>query len=244
MASYKKLAMRNEIRTNDPLAKFPLKERKFARTRTNLVDGLLKLLETRSLDEIKITELCHYAEISEPTFYNYFPEKDDLVLHYIQIWSLMVTVFAEENQQTKSGYGMIHSLFQLTAKESKKNPKILLEIISFQTKKKSKRKPKPLTEAERILLFPNFPGIESLPIGGIEMILERAMELSLKNQELPKDTNIKYLSLAIASCFFGIPILAFQLGENLEKLWIESFHYIWLGAGGSIQKKSKRAGKL
>lgn len=105
---------------DDPLENFPLKERKFARTRMNLIFGLLQLLESRSYDDIKIIELCQFAEISEPTFYNYFPEKDDLILHYIQIWSLMVSVFAEEQNLKESGYGLLLSLFQYTARESKK----------------------------------------------------------------------------------------------------------------------------
>lgn len=223
----------------DPLENFPLKERKFARTRMNLIFGLLQLLESRSYDDIKIIELCQFAEISEPTFYNYFPEKDDLILHYIQIWSLMVSVFAEEQNLKESGYGLLLSLFQYTAKESKKNPRILLEIISFQAKNKRKLQQKSLTKAERVLLFPNFPGIETISVGGIETILEKAMVLAQSKKELPKDTNWKSLSLTIVSCFFGVPILAFQMGENLETLWMDSFHYIWLGAGGKIQKQKR-----
>ncbi|XDD45506.1 TetR/AcrR family transcriptional regulator [Leptospira sp. WS39.C2] len=223
----------------DPLLQFPLKERKFARTRTKLTFGLLELLETKPYNEIKIIELCQYAEISEPTFYNYFPEKDELILHYIQIWSLQVTVFAEKNKMANSGYGLIQSLFRYTAKESKKNPRILLEIISFQTKYKKRPQAKELTLAERYLLFPNHPAIGTLPIGGIELILENAMKLAKENKELPKDTNWKSLSLAIASCFFGIPILAFQLNENLESLWIDSLDYIWIGAGSNLKLNEK-----
>ncbi|TGM05044.1 TetR/AcrR family transcriptional regulator [Leptospira jelokensis] len=227
----------------DPLHKFPLKERKFARTRTNLTFGLLTLMESRPYDEIKIIELCKIAEISEPTFYNYFPEKDDLILHYIQIWSLFVTVFNEKQNSEGSGYGLLVSLFQYTARESKKNPRILLEIISFQARKKKKLQHQTLTDAEKTLLFPNHPEILSLKIGGIEMLLEKAMNLAQLKKELPKDTNWKSLSLSIASCFFGIPILSFQLGENLETVWLETFHYIWLGAGGRIKEKTQRRRK-
>lgn len=232
------------LKSLDPLSEFPLKERKFARTRMGLTAGLLKLLETRPYEEIKITELCQFAQISEPTFYNYFPEKDDLIFHYIQIWSLMVTVFAEEQKMASSGYGLLLSLFQYTAKESKKNPRILLEIIAFQAKKKHRLKTNGLTIVERKLMFPNFEGIEMMPIGGVEMVLENAMYLSQKNRELPEKTDWEGLSLTIASSFFGIPIIAFQMNQNLEKLWIDALNYIWLGAGGSIPKLKKRVGKL
>lgn len=106
---------------SDLFSQFPLKERKFAKTRTNLTFAFLSELEVKPFEEIKIKDLCQIAEISEPTFYNYFPEKGDLILHYIQIWSLQVSVFAKEKKLAESGWGQISALFRYTAKESKKN---------------------------------------------------------------------------------------------------------------------------
>ncbi|PJZ80814.1 TetR/AcrR family transcriptional regulator [Leptospira meyeri] len=219
----------------DNLRQFPLKERKFAKTRTNLTFAFLTELETKTFEEIKIKDLCQMAEVSEPTFYNYFPEKGDLILHYIQIWSLQVSVFVQEKKLSESGFGILSALFRYTAKESKKNPRILLEIISFQAKTKKSVQVHRLTSAERVLLFPDISGIESLVADGIEGIIQKAITLAAKNGELPESTNWKSFSLSIASCFFGIPILAFQLNQNLEKLWLDSLQYLWLGAGGTIK---------
>lgn len=221
---------------SDRLISFPLKEIKFAKTRTNLTFAFLKELELKSFEEIKIKELCQIAEVSEPTFYNYFPEKGDLILHYIQIWSLQVSVFALEKKLSESGLGMLSSLFRYTAKESKKNPRILLEIISFQAKtRKSLQQPK-LTKAERALLFPKIVGIEDLDADGVEGIIRKALSVAAKNGELPTSTDWKFFSMAIASCFFGVPILSFQLNQNLEKLWLESLYYLWRGAGGKMKE--------
>ncbi|MCW7487374.1 TetR/AcrR family transcriptional regulator [Leptospira meyeri] len=219
----------------DNLRQFPLKERKFAKTRTNLTFAFLSELETKTFEEIKIKDLCQMAEVSEPTFYNYFPEKGDLILHYIQIWSLQVSVFVQEKKLSESGFGILSALFRYTAKESKKNPRILLEIISFQAKTKKSVQVRRLTSAERVLLFPDISGIESLVADGIEGIIQKAITLAAKNGELSESTNWKSFSLSIASCFFGIPILAFQLNQNLEKLWLDSLQYLWLGAGGTIK---------
>ncbi|TGL40845.1 TetR/AcrR family transcriptional regulator [Leptospira perdikensis] len=218
----------------DPILSFPLKEIKFAKTRTNLTFAFLKELESKSFEEIKIKELCQIAEVSEPTFYNYFPEKGDLILHYIQIWSLQVSVFVHEKRLSGSGLGILSALFRYTAKESKKNPRILLEIISFQARtRKSITQPK-LTRAERVLLFPDSVGIENLEALGVEGIIRKAMSVAAENGELPASTDWKSLSLSIASCFFGVPILSFQLNQNLEKLWLESLYYLWRGAGGKV----------
>lgn len=218
------------------LTRFPLKDRKFAKTRTNLTFALLTELESKPLETIKIKDLCEIAEVSEPTFYNYFPEKGDLILHYIQIWSLQVSVFAKEKKLSESGWGMLSALFRYTAKESKKNPRVLLEIISFQAKHKKTLQELKLTAAERVLLFPNFAGIEEVAADGVEGIIQKALSMALENGELPVSTNGKSLALALASCFFGVPVIAFQLNQNLEKLWLESLRYLWLGAGGKINE--------
>ncbi|MCG6153316.1 TetR/AcrR family transcriptional regulator [Leptospira bandrabouensis] len=220
---------------SNSLQQFSLKERKFAKTRTNLTFAFLSELEIKSFDEIKIKDLCQMAEVSEPTFYNYFPEKGDLILHYIQIWSLQVSVFAKEKKLSESGFGILCALFRYTAKESKKNPRILLEIISFQAKTKKKLQEPKLTKAERVLLFPKIVGIEDLDANGVEGIIRNALTLAAQNGELPATTDWKSFSMAIASCFFGVPILAFQMNQNLEKLWIESLDYLWRGAGGKVK---------
>lgn len=215
---------------------FPLKETKFAKTRLNLTFAFLSELESKSFEEIKIKDLCKIAEVSEPTFYNYFPEKGDLILHYIQIWSLQVSVFANEKKLSGSGFGMLSALFRYTAKESKKNPRILLEIISFQARTLKSLKQQKLTNAERMLLFPKIVGIENLDADGVEGIIRKAISVAAKNGELPESTDWKSFSLAIASCFFGIPILSFQLNQNLEKLWLESLNYLWIGVGGKVNE--------
>ncbi|TGL87217.1 TetR/AcrR family transcriptional regulator [Leptospira congkakensis] len=219
----------------DSLLRFPLKERKFAKTRTNLILAFLTELESKDFDSIKIKDLCEIAEVSEPTFYNYFPEKGDLLLHYIQIWSLQVSVFAKEMKLSDSGFGILSALFRYTAKESKKNPRILLEIISFQAKNKKPLAQPKLTLAERVLLFPDVGGIQDLNADGVEGILQNAISIAAQNEELPESTDWKSFGMILGSCFFGVPILAFQLNQNLEKLWLDSLRYLWIGAGGKIK---------
>ncbi|MCW7493631.1 TetR/AcrR family transcriptional regulator [Leptospira sp. 2 VSF19] len=216
------------------LQQFSLKDRKFAKTRTRLTFAFLSELEFKSFDEIKIKDLCQIAEVSEPTFYNYFPEKGDLLLHYIQVWSLQVSVFAKEKKLAESGFGILSALFRYTAKESKKNPRVLLEIISFQARVRKKLQQPKLTKAERVLLFPKIDGIEDLEANGVEGIIRSALTFAAHNGELPTTTDWKSLSMAIASCFFGVPVISFQMNQNIEKLWLESLYYLWCGAGGKV----------
>lgn len=230
--------MKLSIQTESKLfAALPLKDRKFAKTRIRILEVFLSELETKSFEEIKIKEIAKSADISEPTFYNYFPEKDDLILLFIQVWSLSVSVFSyESNSKNKkgiSGYSLISAIFRYTARESKKNSRILLEIISLQARTKKELQIPNLTLAERLMLFPNTKGIESFPSGGVEVLIEKGLMNAIENKELPKNTNISALGLAIGSLFFGAPILCYQLKLNLETMWLESLKLLWLGAGGN-----------
>ena len=49
------------------------------RTKRDLADSLLQLLETKSFDKISVKEICENALISKLTFYNNFKNKEELM---------------------------------------------------------------------------------------------------------------------------------------------------------------------
>ena len=49
------------------------------RTKRDLADSLLQLLETKSFDKISVKEICKNALISKLTFYNNFKNKEELM---------------------------------------------------------------------------------------------------------------------------------------------------------------------
>jgi AcrR family transcriptional regulator len=57
--------------------------RQIERTRNAIVDAYLELLNKSSSKKIKITEICHRANISRPTFYNHFQTKDEILLAHL-----------------------------------------------------------------------------------------------------------------------------------------------------------------
>lgn len=48
-------------------------------TRRMLQEGLLRLLETKDLDKISVTELCRESGINRATFYNHYSSPQDLL---------------------------------------------------------------------------------------------------------------------------------------------------------------------
>ncbi len=225
---------------SEQFLELPLKERKFAKTRIRILQVFLSELENKPFEIIKIKDIAKQADVSEPTFYNYFPEKEDMVLFFIQIWALSVSVFAfgmnSKKNKEISGYSLISAIFRYTAKESKKNSRILLEIISLQARSKKELQIPKLTLAERYLLFPKIKDIENFPAGGVEDLIEKGLRDAIKSKELREESNINALGVAIGSLFFGVPILCSQLKLNLETMWLESLQLLWVGAGGKTAK--------
>ena len=53
--------------------------RKKQQTQGLLADTARRLLVDRGFDVVTVAEIAHAAEVSEPTVFNYFPRKEDLV---------------------------------------------------------------------------------------------------------------------------------------------------------------------
>jgi AcrR family transcriptional regulator len=57
-----------------------LRERKKAQTRERLADVAASLFAAHGYDAVSVQDVARAAEVSDQTFYNYFPAKHDLVL--------------------------------------------------------------------------------------------------------------------------------------------------------------------
>ncbi|MFZ0798726.1 MAG: TetR/AcrR family transcriptional regulator [Terriglobales bacterium] len=53
-----------------------LRERKKARLRQQIIDTSIKLFRKRGYEHTRIDDIVHMLEISQPTFFRYFPSKD------------------------------------------------------------------------------------------------------------------------------------------------------------------------
>jgi len=58
-----------------------LRERKKRQTRAAIAQAAMALFAARGFDAVTVAEVARAADVSEKTVFNYFPAKEDLVLH-------------------------------------------------------------------------------------------------------------------------------------------------------------------
>ena len=206
----------------------PLRETKYAKTKLAILNEALKRITNRPLDDISVAELARSASVSEQTFYNYFPKKTDLLVYYIQHWTIDMAWLAKKERKNKSAIAKIESVFLNTANISAKNPSIMAEIVAYHAKRRSAPCPKALTRAEKILAHPEVEDVENSPEMGLPSIFFPLIAEAIKLGELPAKTNPKTVFMLLSSIFMGTPALigAFD-GNKLSDAYKIQLKLLW-----------------
>ncbi len=213
------------------LQDIPLRERKMAQTKIELLKAMLAKTGTKKLEDISVKELCESAVVSEATFFNYFSKKSDLLIYFIHLWCLEVIYLSDQKYGDSSGLKKIEMIFELTGSlKTIGNQRIMMEIIAFQA-----LNTEPIcidlasvSQAERLLMFPQYPGIDAVSIQKFEDIffinLKRAMELG----ELPDDINMMDVLAALGANFYGLPLIVHNQGPQVVTyLYKKMLENVW-----------------
>lgn len=214
----------------------PLRERKFAQTKLNLARAAVERLESVSLDGLSVAALCDAAEVSEATFFNYFPKKSDLVAYIIRLWELEV-VWGVRATQVR-GLAAVTAAFDQAAKQIQRYPGTMGEIVSYQARLRVRPEPVELTRAERVLAFSELDGIDAAPAGGLDGILVASVDHAIKTGELPPNTNRATVSVALVAIFYGVPLAVRLAGvKAIASAYRQQLALLWAG----VQTAASRA---
>jgi AcrR family transcriptional regulator len=209
---------------------FPLRQRKYVRTKLALMNVALERLKDKSLEEISVRELCEEAEVSEATFFNYFPGKTDLLVYFVQMWTIEAAWYARQALEAGSGLGAIEAIFEFTAQRHAENPEVMAEIIAYQARRKAGIPLGTITEVELKTAFPDLDGIEQVPEAELDSILPSLLAKAVEQGELAEDTDISSIALTLATIFFGIPIVQRNMKQlSVADLYRGQLNSIWEG---------------
>jgi len=132
-----------------PQTKLSLREKKYATQKLKILDAFDEKLKTKSLAEISVKEIAQELEISEMTFFNYFGSKKEVLVYFIELWSLEMQMHIEGHEPIAA----IYRIFEKTAKTIEKNPNLFMEIVASMALQGFAKKDIHIGSAERILRF-------------------------------------------------------------------------------------------
>ncbi|MDH5510726.1 MAG: TetR/AcrR family transcriptional regulator [Nitrospinota bacterium] len=221
-----------------------IRERKAAKTKLALLDAAMELMIQRPFEEVTVAQICDVAEVSYATFFNYFGRKEDLLLYFVQLWSVEMAHLAANAGGGRAG---IERLFGYTAAQCERSPEIMEEIISFLAKRQNvvKLSIKPLTEMEKRLRFPGIEHFDELADTGMRAVLPPLIRQAIQSGQLPEDTDEFEVLLALAAIFMGAPVaLAQSRMEGLGQAYRRQLSLLWGGlCAENDEHKDRRRGK-
>ena len=132
-----------------PINTLSLREKKQATLKLSILDTFDKKLKTKSLADISVKEIAYELDISEMTFFNYFGSKKEVLIYFIELWSLQMQMYIEGLEP----FDAIYRIFEETAIMIEKNPNLFMEIIATMALQGMSQKDIHITKAERIVRF-------------------------------------------------------------------------------------------
>lgn len=212
------------------LAGIPLRERKAAQTKIDLLFSMLKKTSQKKLDDISVKELCDDVLISEGTFFNYFKKKTDLLIYFIKLWSIQATYISENEFGQSSGLKKIEAIFTTTSDyNSIGNDRIMYEIIAFNALEDNRLELdfSTITDVEKILAFPNHDGIEKIVINDFSDLFVNNLKLAIQLGEIPQNIDFNQVLVILGSLFYGVPIIMKDNKEHISMFYKISLNSIW-----------------
>jgi AcrR family transcriptional regulator len=216
--------------TKTPVQALGLRERKTARAKLALLDAVMERLGDRSLESIPVKDLCIAAEVSEPSFFNYFPKKTDLLVYFIQLWSVDMGWRLSLRKAGSTARSAVEDLFVETARQMDASPGLMAEILAFQAKNGQCPYIQPLELAEKILRFPDRQGIERISESLITELFGPLVAEALRRGELPSSLDPNAVLFGLGAIFFGLPAIAGAFGPaGLGRAYLAQIDLLWRG---------------
>lgn len=220
-------------------AGYSLREKKHVRTKVGLMNAFMERLQDCRFDDISVREICRSVEISEGTFFNYFPEKIDVVVYYLHCITLELMWSARRQAPPGRFIPLIDSLFaQIAAKLDSVN--LIYQILSALLVQNERPRRMTLSELEKKTVFPNCEGIEAVPTLMLDEFLVECIKGALKSGELPVTTNINDTRVSLMSIIMGTLIaIKFDDLEGREYHYMRQLQALWKSLG-VVEKDSRR----
>ncbi len=211
--------------------KYALREKKHAQTKLAIMRAFIERLKNTRYDNISIREVCENVEVSEGTFFNYFPEKIDIINYYMHL-VVLKTAWKSKKVKSRGRYlDLIDKSFETLAEEFT-NPNLIYEMISIMVIQKDRPKKITIPDIEKCYAFPECEGIEAMPTLFIDDFYRGCLKNALKNGELPPKTNLDDVLISLEAILGGTMMaVKLEKSSNLSYHMKRQLSLLWKGLG-------------
>ncbi len=198
-----------------PINTLSLREKKQAKLKLKILDTFDEKLKTKALADISVKEIAKVLDISEMTFFNYFGSKKEVLIYFIELWSLEMQMHIEGLEPLES----IYRIFEETANTIEKNPNLFMEIVASMALHGMAKKDISIAKAERILRF----GVETThKEGGFPDIVKPLLSMLNLTQERQD-----FIYTALFNTCFATPLfMKCPEFSDLKRRYFEQLNYI------------------
>ena len=215
---------------------YSLREVKHARTKITLMSAFVERLRNSRFEDISIKDVCQSAEISEGTFFNYFPEKIDVITYYVNLMTMELIWKARQKAAKGRSIALLNAFFETLADDLIKI-NIKYELISIMIVQHERPKKAVIPDIEKHLFFPDLAGIEDIPPLLIDEFFRECMEGALKNGELPGSVNIDDALVSLITIMVGTMIaIKFADTKDIKHHYRRQLQVFWTELGVKKQR--------
>lgn len=211
-----------------------LREVKHARTKLDIANAFVRRLRTSRYEEISIRELCRSVEISEGTFFNYFPEKIDII-HYHMSFLILKTVWtARQTVPPGRPLDLIEEAFARMAEELH-SANLGYQLISIMVNQQLRPKIIDIPPLEKRLAFPRCEGIEKSPIVSLPDFFKECIREAKKRGDLPDDVVEDDVVISLLAIMAGTLIAAkLETVKDKAHQYRRQLGLLWKGLGARV----------
>ncbi|PIE34863.1 hypothetical protein CSA56_06495 [candidate division KSB3 bacterium] len=213
--------------------KISLRQRKHAQTKIALAREAMERLRTDRLDDISVKELCETIPISEVTFYNYFPQKTDLLAYIMMLWELEMIWSVQQQEGNKSNLELIGCFFEAAARAFEEYPLVMNEALAFFLQQRGEVCWGEMSVAEKLIAYPDLAGIEhvQLPKNPKEdKMNSQYIEMAIQTGELPDTIDVEEVAGMLDMILVGgLMALRERKSLSIGSMYRKMLKMLWQG---------------
>ncbi|WKK80267.2 TetR/AcrR family transcriptional regulator [Marivirga arenosa] len=183
-----------------------LRERKSAKLKLLILSTAKTELQKSNFQDLHVTNLCEKVGISKVTFFRYFPQKEDLLLYFLRVWSFEISMELLSNE-TK-GIKAVKYIFDRYGDLCENYSSVILHLIKYHAVSPTVLKPISIKKAEKYLLFPNHEGVQHMEVLAFDKLLEKYILEAIFQTEITKSSNVSDMVSMLLTTTYGSILVA------------------------------------